>query len=91
MTLDPNNSIQDPESPTLKIILYFSGVVDVVSASDLTEDQNLWGISGVTDEEVFASKKVLYHGQVIAALICSGAYSINIFTNVISSHVSFVK
>ena len=54
--------------------------MDVVSASDLTVDQNLWGISGVTDEEIFASKEVLYHGQVIAALLCTGVDSTKTIT-----------
>ena len=52
---------------------FFTGVEGVVSASDLSPDQNLWGISWIQDEEVFASKTVLHHGQVLAALLCSNA------------------
>ena len=46
------------------------GVVGHICAQDLNEQQNFWGTI-VTDEAVFASGRVVHHGQVIAALLCS--------------------
>ena len=46
------------------------GVVGHICAEDLNEQQNFWGPI-VNDEAVFASGRVVHHGQVIAALLCS--------------------
>ena len=49
------------------------GIVGHISAKDLSIDQNLFGDerSKVFDEKVFASDRVDYHGQVLAALLCT--------------------
>ena len=45
---------------------YCSAYCDCVYYSFL---RNLWGLM-ISDEEIFASKTVQYHGQVIGALVC---------------------
>ena len=46
------------------------GIVGHISAQDLSLDQNLFG-GMAQDEKVFASDRVDYHGQVLAALLCT--------------------
>ena len=50
--------------------LQCEGVVGIVSALDVPGDQNLWGLFQA-NEEIFASEKVLYHGQIIAGIVCT--------------------
>jgi hypothetical protein len=52
-------------------------VEGVVSASDLTPEQNLWGLFLIPDDVVFASQKVLHHGQglILSNLISAEKFS----------------
>ncbi len=45
------------------------GIVGALTAQDLPGDRNLWGLF-LSDETVFASDKVEYHGQLMGALVC---------------------
>ena len=50
--------------------LKVEGVIGHISAQDITDEQNIWGVV-IPDEPIFASGEVIHHGQVIAAIICS--------------------
>eukprot|EP00112_Aurelia_sp_Birch-Aquarium-sp1_P017654 Seg4113.3 transcript_id=Seg4113.3/GoldUCD/mRNA.D3Y31 product="Xanthine dehydrogenase/oxidase" protein_id=Seg4113.3/GoldUCD/D3Y31 len=56
--------------------LEMDGVVDFMCYKDLPESRNMTGLPGnPPDEEIFASKEVHFHGQVIAAVIAEDKHT----------------
>ena len=50
--------------------LQMKGIVGCLTAKDLPESRNWWGLA-IQDEEIFASEIVWYHGQVIGCIACT--------------------
>lgn len=53
----------------LSAALACKGILGGLTAADVPGDRNLWG-SMFDDEEMFVTSEVMYHGQVLAALVC---------------------